>query len=33
MQIFRMDYNNVSADGRRLKEHVYGTGTFPFFQV
>ena len=29
MQICRMDYNDVSADGRRLKLHVYGVGTFP----
>ncbi|OXL41930.1 hypothetical protein CA284_02980 [Enterobacter mori] len=31
MQICRMDYNDVSADGRRLKLHVYGVGTFSVF--
>lgn len=31
MQICRMDYNDVSSDGRRLKLHVYGVGTFPVF--
>jgi len=33
MQICRMDYNDVSADGRKLKLHVHGAGTFPVFQV
>ncbi|AVJ16813.1 hypothetical protein CLM71_06545 [Serratia sp. MYb239] len=31
MQICRMDYNDVSADRRRLKLHVYGVGVFPVF--
>ncbi len=31
MQICWMDYNDVSSDGRRLKLHVYGVGTFPVF--
>lgn len=31
MQICRMDYNEVSSDGRRLKLHVYGVGVFPVF--
>ncbi|KPW94091.1 hypothetical protein ALP58_200042 [Pseudomonas savastanoi] len=31
MQICSMDYNDVSPDGRRLKLHVYGVGTFPVF--
>lgn len=31
MQICRMDYNDVSADRRRLRLHVYGVGTFPVF--
>ena len=31
MQTCRMDYHDVSADGRRLKLHVYGVGTLPVF--
>lgn len=31
MQICRMDYNDVSADGRTLTLHVYGVGAFPVF--
>ena len=31
MQICRMDYNDVSADRRVLKFHVYGVGVFPVF--